>query len=496
MLKSAYTRRNFLRMVGLSGAGLVMTQTIGHAEAWGKQLPNIIYIMADDLGYGDVSCYNPDSKIPTPHIDRLANAGMRFTDAHSPAAVCTPTRYGVLTGRYCWRTWLKRDVLEGDGTPLIEPERLTIASLLKQHGYLSACIGKWHLGLGWAFQKGKEPPQNTHWKTGHWSKIDFTKPFNGGPMELGFDYFFGTPACATDDCLRCYVENDRVIGVPQARDGRMEVPGWRHEEVDTTFTKKSIKFIEDHCKDKHNKPFFLYLALSVPHAPWLPPEFVKGKSKAGSRGDQVVLADWCVQQICETIDRLKISDNTLVIFTSDNGPRIGANGHNSAGKLRGYKSHIWEGGHREPFIACWPGKIEPGTVSSEPIELTDMIATVAAIVGHDLPPNAGEDSYNILPALLGKNNKPIRHALVHHSCFGTFSIRRDKWKLILGTKGSGGWVEPRDKAPDESVPGQLYDIVEDPYETKDLWNENPKVVQKLIALLDEYRNSGCSRPLP
>lgn len=495
MRKRLYTRRDFLKVMGLSGAGLILAQTFSRAETQPKQLPNIVYIMADDLGYGDVGCYNPRSKIPTPNIDRLASAGIRFTDAHSPAAVCTPTRYGIMTGRYCWRTWLKSEVIEGDALPLIKPDRLTIASMLKQHGYRSACIGKWHLGLGWAFKEGMEPPENKNWMTGYWRNIDFTKPFKGGPTELGFDYFFGTPGCATDDCLWCYVENDRVIGIPRARDERMEVRGWRHEDVDTTFVEKSVNFIQDHSSSNNDKPFFLYLALSVPHVPWKPPEFVKGKSKAGPRGDQVVLADWCVLQVLETLDRLGISDNTLVIFTSDNGPRIGVNGHRSAGKLRGYKSHIWEGGHREPFIARWPGKIKPGAISDEPIELTDMMATIAAIVGHRLPPNAGEDSYNILPALLAKNTKPIRKTLVHHSCFGAFSIRKDKWKLILGTKGSGGWVRPRDEKPDERTPGQLYNIVDDPYETRDLWDEYPEVVRELTALLEKYRKAGRSAPL-
>lgn len=489
-----HTRRHFLKLAGLGATSLALSRANSPARMQGKRLPNIIYVMADDLGYGDVRCYNPQSKIHTPNIDNLAKQGIRFTDAHSPAAVCTPTRYGILTGRYCWRTWLKRDVIEGDGPPLIEPDRLTMASMLKKHGYRTACMGKWHLGLDWTFQKGKEPPKGKAWKTGYWRSIDFSKPFTGGPTELGFDYFFGTPACPTDDCLWCYVENDRVVGTPQAKENRMEVPGWRHEDVDTTFTKKAIRFIEDHNRNTPHSPFFVYLALSVPHAPWRPPEFVKRKSQAGPRGDQVVLADWCLKEVLDTLNGLNLKDNTLVVFTSDNGPRIGVNGHESAGDLRGYKSHIWEGGHREPFIARWPGRIQPGTVSGEPIELTDMMATFAAIVGHSLPPNAAEDSYNVLPAILGQNAKPIREALIHHSCFGAFSIRRGKWKLILGTKGSGGWVQPRDRNPDETTPGQLYDVSSDPCETRDLWNEHPDVVAELRALVDRYRKEGRSAP--
>jgi len=487
-----YTRREFLKAMGAGAASLTLPAIVSAIGS--KQKPNIIFIMADDLGYGDVGCYNPASKIPTPNIDRFAKQGVRFTDAHSPAAICTPTRYGVLTGRYCWRTWLKSRVIDGDGAPLIEPARLTIASMLKQHGYRTACIGKWHLGLDWTFYKGKEPAEDNKRRDGYWKYIDFTKPFKGGPTELGFDYFFGTPAAATDDCLWCYVENDRVVGNPRTVEGRMEVPGWRHEDVDTTFTKKSIKFIQEHTENHPHNPFFLYLALSVPHIPWLPPDFVKGKSQAGPRGDQVVLADWVLQQVVDTLKRLDIGGNTLIIFTSDNGPRIGVNGHKSAGDLRGYKSHIWEGGHREPFVARWPGKIKPGTVSDEPIELTDIMATIAEIVGHNLPANAGEDSYNILPALLGENNEPIREALVHHSCFGVFSIRKGDFKLIIGTTGSGGWVKPHGEGPREGIPGQLYNIRKDPYEKENLWDKHPEIVERLTKLLDKYKKQGYSRP--
>ncbi|MBA7670766.1 N-acetylgalactosamine-6-O-sulfatase [subsurface metagenome] len=493
-MAQALNRRQFLKLFGLTAVSAATAHRI-LANPTAEKHPNIVFVMADDLGYGDVSCYNPNSKIPTPSIDRLAGEGIRFTDAHSPSAVCTPTRYGVLTGRYCWRTWLSRGVIEGDGAPLIEPHRLTIASMLKQHGYRTACIGKWHLGLDWTFHKGKEPPEEERRRDGYWKYIDFAKPFRGGPTDLGFDYFFGTPACPSDDYLWCYVENDHVVGTPRRLEQRIQAPDWRHEDVDTTFTSKATTFIENHAARYPKRPFFLYLPLSVPHAPWKPPQFVKGKSQAGPRGDQVVLADWCVQQILKTLKRLRLADNTLVIFTSDNGPRIGVNGHKSAWKLRGYKSHAWEGGHRIPFIARWPGKIRPKTISNEPIELTDMMATFASIAGHKLPSDAGEDSYNVLPALLGTTTKHIRKALIQHSCWGAFTIRKGKWKLILGTKGSGGWVNPRDKDPDESTPGQLYDIAEDPYETKDLWDAHPEVVAELRALLDKYKKDGRSAPL-
>jgi arylsulfatase A-like enzyme len=349
--------------------------------------------------------------------------------------------------------------------------------------------------LDWIWQDGKEPEKGTTWRSKDGNGIDYSKPLKTAPLDYGFDYSFITPGCATDDPLVFFIEQRNVVGTPKHQEGKWVVDGWRHEDADTTFVKRAIGFLEDHKKYNASKPFFLYLPLSVPHAPWKPPQFVKGKSQTGPRGDQVVLADWCVQQILKTLKRLRLADNTLVIFTSDNGPRIGVNGHKSAWKLRGYKSHAWEGGHRIPFIARWPGKIRPKTISNEPIELTDMMATFASIARHKLPSDAGEDSYNVLPALLGTTTKHIRKALIQHSCWGTFTIRKGKWKLILGTKGSGGWVNPRDKDPDESTPGQLYDIAEDPYETRDLWDTHPEVVVELKALLDKYKNDGRSAPL-
>ncbi|MHC4676672.1 MAG: sulfatase family protein, partial [Planctomycetota bacterium] len=343
-------RRDFLKTMGFGMSALVMPGRL-FAEEKLRKHPNIIFIMADDMGYGDVGCYNPASKIPTPNMDRLAEEGVRFTDAHSPSAVCTPTRYGVLTGRYCWRTRLKRGVFGGFNRPLIEKDRLTVASFLKHHGYSTACIGKWHLGLHWTTRDRTRPAEFGAYDQ---RNIDFSKPITAGPTELGFDYFFGTSACTTDDPPFCFIENDHTVGIPNmvspvdpADEDRelLMVPGWKHEDADITFVKKSIEFIERHVSDKPNDPFFLYLPLSVPHIPWLPPDFVKGKSQAGPRGDQVVLADWSIEQMLETLDRMKISDNTLVILTSDNGPREG-NGHKSAGDLRGLKGSIWEGGHR------------------------------------------------------------------------------------------------------------------------------------------------------
>ena len=478
-MKSDWNRREFLKTMGLATAAFALPGCVSKRplslDKGGKR-PNIIFIMADDMGYGDVGCYNPDCKIPTPNMDRLARQGVLFTDAHSPSAVCTPTRYGLLTGRYSWRSRLKRGVFGGYNRPLIESDRMTVASLLKQHGYRTACIGKWHLGLDWTLKEEVERGEQRG------RTIDFTKPILNGPTELGFDYFFGTSANPTDDPPELFIENHRIV--------YME-PEWEHEKADTTFTEKSIGFLEQHVATAPDNPFFLYFAVAAPHIPWLPPEFVKGKSQAGRRGDQVFLVDWILGRIMDTLEKLNMSDNTLLIFTSDNGPREGVNGHKSSGKLRGQKGEIWEGGHRVPFIARWPGRIEPGTTTDEVTTLTDLMATCAAMLGATLPSNAGEDSYNMLPALLGQHyDKPIREATVHHSGAGVFAIRQGPWKLILGAK-HGGY---HDGGPKPDTPGQLYNLAEDPYERNDLWDGRPEIVANLTELLEKYKHEGRSRP--
>jgi len=510
-------RRDWLRRLGLGAAALAAPRIARGKDAVKK--PNIVFIMADDMGYGDVTCYNPRSKIPTPHMDRLAAQGMRLTDAHSPSAVCTPTRYGVLTGRYCWRTWLKSGVVGGYTPPLIEPGRMTVGSLLRKHGYTTACIGKWHLGLGWTRQNGfvgtaenAKEHFNGSWQDGDpktGMNVDFTKPIHGGPTDLGFDYAYVTAACSTIDGPFCYIENDRTVGIPdqpiavdktkhpdyRPRPGWI-APGYVLETVDPTFTRKAVEFIERSRNERPARPFFVYLPLSAPHAPWLPPEFVQGKSEAGPRGDQVVLVDWCVGQIAEALDRLGLAEETLLIVTSDNGPREGAGGHKPGGDLRGLKSHTWEGGHRIPFIARWPGRIKAGAVSDEPICLTDLMATCAAVLGVRLPEDAGQDSCNILPALLGeKRDEPIREAIVSHSVFGVFAIRQGPWKLILDNRDSGGWVRPKGRRPKPGTPGQLYNLQDDPAEQTNLFDERSEIVERLTALLERYKREGRSTPV-
>ncbi len=504
--------------------------------------PNIVYILADDFGFGDASCYNAESKIPTPHIDRIAAEGMRFTDAHSPSAVCTPTRYGILTGRYSWRTRLKYRVLDGFDPPLIEEGRLTVPALLKQHGYATACIGKWHLGMQWTDKEGapvpavpinrREPPRPGF-------DVDFTAPITGGPVDRGFDYYFGISASLNMSPF-CYLENDRPVLIPTLRHERVRTdfitvdegvrsPDFTITGVMPMLAGKTVEWIERQTKFRAGgvsarlpveasakegpatDPFFLYAPLSAPHLPVVPNQEYRGKSEAGEYGDFVVETDAFVGAVLDALDRGGIADETLVIFTSDNGglyhwwePReaddlknykvssraayVKERGHQGNAHLRGTKADIWEGGHRVPFVARWPGRVPAGTTSDALVELTDLMATCAAIVGANLPAGAGEDSRDILPALLGaETSAPVREFAVHHSLWGHFAIREGPWKMAP-RRGSGGFTRPREieSAPGESE-GQLYHLEDDPSETRNLWQEHPEVVERLGRLLEEVK---------
>jgi arylsulfatase A-like enzyme len=461
--------------------------------------PNIIFIMADDMGYGDLGCYGA-TKIQTPNVDRLAEQGMRFTDAHSSSAVCTPSRYSVMTGRYCWRSRLKKWVLWGFEPPLIEPERLTVASMLKRFGYATGAFGKWHLGLGWTTVDGADPlPDGTN--------VDYGVPVTGGPTALGFD----TCYCITgslDMAPYCFIEDDHTDGIPsvekepyspQQRKGLM-VPGWQDEQVDVVFAQKAVEFIDRQAEENPDQPFFLYLAPSAPHRPCVPPDFIAGTSQAGPRGDMVVLVDWMVGQIDAALERHGWVEDTLIMVTSDNGARatdyLGQDyGHKANGDLRGQKADIWDGGHREPFVTRWPGRVQPGSTNNALICLADLMATYADILGVELPANAGQDSYSFLPALLDEaGGTPVREAAVHHSGDGMFSIRQGEWKLILG-RGSGGFTEPRYVDPTPGEPqGQLYDMANDLSETNNLWSERQDIVEQMGALVDTYKRAGYSRP--
>jgi arylsulfatase A-like enzyme len=458
--------------------------------------PNIIIILADDMGYGDVGCYG-SRKIPTPNMDKIASEGIRFTDAHSSSAVCTPSRYSIMTGRYCWRSKLKRDVLTGYDSPIIEKERPTIASMLKKQGYQTAAIGKWHLGLEWPTKNSIPIPLSAT----KIPDIDFSRKIKRGPNDLGFDYFFGI-AGSLDMPPYCFIENDHTVGIPnipkkplfqQQSEGLM-VPGWRDDKVDITFTEKAKEFINQNMKTQDQNPFFLYLCTSAPHRPCdIRPDFVREKSDAGDRGDMVVLFDWVVGQINEELERNKLIENTFLIISSDNGARsVCFNGkdygHDSNGLYRGQKGDIWEGGHRIPLIARYPSNIEPNLLSKEQICLVDLFATFSSMIGYEIPKSAAEDSINIYPILTGKTNeKNFRESMIHHSMFGMFAIRQEYWKFIKGL-GSGGITSPRKIIPKKNDPkGQLYNLKQDPGEEINLWKHESKIVDKLQLTLRKIR---------
>ena len=474
--------------------------------------PNIVFIMADDMGYGDLGCYNPESKIPTPHMDRLAREGIRYTDAHTSFAVCTPTRYGVLTGRYCWRTRMRHGVCSGYNGPLIENDRLTVADVLKRNGYTTAAIGKWHLGMGWRLKDDDtiELPillGGSGIKGGREldERIAFAKPIRNGPTALGFDYFFGTAGCSTINPPYCFIENDLVVGDPVYREGLgMAVPDWEHKKADPTFAAKAVAYIEKQAKS--TTPFFMYICPSAPHEPCrreVVPEFARDKSQAGARGDLVWLVDWMVGEIVQALKRTGKYEDTLLILTSDNGglpgdlvvdaegksssdalgPVYETFGHQTSGKLRGFKAHNWEGGHRVPYIVTWPGRLKGGQVRDTFFSLQDFMPTCAELVGDELKEGEAEDAVSMLPLILDENAKSQREFLITQSSYATYAIRKGKWKLIRGTKSSGGWARPRGKRAVQGQPGQLYDMDVDPYETNDLYEKMPDVVKDLEAVL-------------
>ncbi|MGJ7029606.1 sulfatase family protein [Niabella hirudinis] len=456
--------------------------------------PNIIYILADDLGYGDVSACNKNSKLHTVNMDQLAKEGMLFTDAHSSSAVCTPTRYGILTGRYNWRTHLQKGVLGGDSKPLIATGRSTVAGMLKRAGYQTACIGKWHLGLGWQKDQKGNP--------------DYTRLITKGPVTVGFDYFYGIPA-SLDMAPYVYVENDHITATSlDSIKGQTGKGFWRaglagndfkHAEVLPRLTQKATDYIKDHAG--RNAPFFLYLALPAPHTPILPSPAYRGKSHTNEYGDFVLMTDDMVGRVMQAVKDAGIENNTLVIFTSDNGcspqanfEELAAAGHHPSYSFRGEKADIFEGGHRVPFLVKWPGKIMPGGQCGTTICLTDFMATAAAIAGTALKDNEGEDSYSLLP-LLTKKDGYGRIYTIHHSIDGNFSIRKDKWKLEFAY-GSGGWSLPKEKeAKKENLPAvQLYDLSDDIAEKKNIAGASNKVVNELTRAMQTIIDNGRSTP--
>jgi arylsulfatase A len=470
--------------------------------------PNIVIILADDLGYGDIGAFNPKSRIPTPHVDRLAREGVRYIDAHTNSSVCTPTRYGLLTGRYAWRTNLKRGVLWGEGDPLIEPGRLTLASMLKAQGYTTAAIGKWHLGVDWTPKPGATPTTRTRNQV-QW--IDFTKPFGRGPTTLGFDSFFGI-AASLDMPPYAYMENDRVPSPPTTtlpgvaegdpafyRPGPAS-PGFHPETVLRDFTARAVDEIRRRAKDASRRPFFLYVALAAPHTPVMPTAPFRGRTGIGPYGDFVAETDAAVGDVLNAIDEAGIADNTLVLFTSDNGPaplggigEAGRHGHDASGGWRGVKAGLYEGGHRVPFVIRWPAVIRAGSTSRRLIATTDVVATVADLVGSRLPDGAGEDSVSFAANLRDPKSDVDRKApLVLHSQNGSFAIRQGPWKLIL-TQGSGAEGDARTDAAAVGVPPkQLYNLEKDPTEKTNAIAEQADVARKLEAALDAIKSSDSA----
>ncbi|WOH38139.1 arylsulfatase [Thalassotalea fonticola] len=474
-------------------------QSVVNAEAEQK-LPNIVIILADDLGYGDLGAYNNASKIPTPNMDAIAKAGIRFTDAHTPSAVCTPTRYGLLTGRYAWRSRLKKGVLYGESPALIEDGRMTIQSMLQDKGYTTAGIGKWHLGLG------------------NKAKTDYSQPLRPGPVSSGFDYYFGIPA-SLDMPPYLYIENESVLqsASSEVTKGKLaryggdgfwregaSAPDFKHIEVLPTLANKAENYIKQQASST-KQPFFLYMPLPSPHTPWVPKAEFKGKSEAGTYGDFVNQTDDVIGRVHSALKENGLSDNTLVIVTSDNGSHWKASdieqyNHLANAHWRGMKADIYEGGHRVPFIASWPKHFPAGSVSDQNLSLVDLLATIAGIVDSKLPSDAGEDSYNLLPAFYGKAGmENIREATVYHAIGGMFAIQQGPWKYIKGQTsggfGSKGQRKKLLKQNPDTPKGQLYNLANDASETQNLYLQNPDKVAELERLLERYRQQGFSRPM-
>jgi arylsulfatase A-like enzyme len=453
--------------------------------------PNIIVVLADDMGFGDATCYDPDyCKVPTPNIDRLAKSGMTFTDAHTTSSLCTPSRYGLLTGRYGWRTSLQKGVLRPYDPPLIAADRLTVPALLGATGYHTACIGKWHLGWDW--------PQRQ-------DEIVFDEPIAGGPTARGFGHYFG------DDVPNyppyAFIEDDRVQGQPTAyidRDPELVLnhpgPGlldWAFERVLPTLAERAAAYIAERAAEP--KPFFLFFSLTTPHEPIAPSETFKGKSGISGVADLIMETDWALGEVVDALQEQGIADDTLLVFTTDNGHCPYTNlepfervGHRVSGPYRGYKADIWEGGHRVPFVASWPSVIAPSSRCERTISLSDLMATCAELVDARLPGNAGEDSVSILPLLRGQP-QDVRTETVYHSGAGRFAVFRGPWKLALCDDGGGYW-NPEEQPPPGSPPVQLYHLGDDPGERVNLIDKHPDIARSLVAYLERVVREGRSTP--
>lgn len=463
--------------------------------------PNIIYILADDMGYGDISYLNEMCPFKTKHLDRLCKEGMTFKDAHATSAVCTPSRYSILTGRYNWRSKLKSGVIGGYTPHLIEDDRKTIAHLLKNNGYYTSCIGKWHLGMDWAVEGMlQEAPDFAVTPD-----IDYSLPIKKGPTSFGFDYFYGISA-SLDMPPYVYIENDRITELPTMmskgtgkgfwREGPT-APHFKHEEVMPHMMHKVLGEIESH----QDEPFFIYFTLPAPHTPILPTKEWQGKSGTNEYGDFILMCDDMVGKILDKLEACDLAKNTIVVYTSDNGcspmanyEELLAKGHNPSYIFRGHKADIYEGGHRIPLIIRWPQTIQATSVCNNTVCLVDFMATMAEILEVDLPNNMGEDSVSQLGLWQGKNEE-IREALIHQSIDGSLAIRKGKYKLEM-CKGSGGWSWPRPDSLEEEglMDIQLYDLEEDIKESQNIGDKHPEVVEELKEMLKEQVLRGRSTP--
>ena len=463
--------------------------------------PNIIFILADDMGYGDVSCLNPNGKIPTPNIDRIAKEGIKFTDAHSSSAICSPSRYSVLTGRYCWRK-MERGIVGVYGDPIIPPTRMTVANMLKAQGYDTACFGKWHLGMGW---------NKTGETDGKLPIIDFEKPVTGGPMSNGFDEYFGVDVPNWPPY--CYLEGSRTIGIPYGTSpfgiSNEEisiqgpcVDGWKLENILPDITGRACEYI--HRKTKEDRPFFIYFPLTSPHTPLAVNDHWKGKSGLDNLyADFVMETDAMIGRVLAALDESGAAGNTLIMFASDNGcapcvgiPELEAQGHFPSYIYRGRKFDAWDGGHRIPFVLRWPGTADAGREYPHLVSLADFFATAAEITGHETEDDAAEDSVSFLPIIKGRE-QPLREYLVSHSSNGRFAVRRGKWKLILcpgSGSGGAGDISPREAAERSELPFQLYDMETGPNERSNIYLQHPEIAAELRAELERIAGAGRSTP--
>lgn len=484
--------------------------------------PNVLVILCDDLGIGDVGCFNPESKIATPHLDRLAAEGMRFTDAHTGSAVCSPTRYGLMTGRYAWRTRLQNGVLGGLSPSLIAPDRLTVASLLREQGYVTACVGKWHLGMDWVKQPGKEVSVNSIETREQVWNVDYAQPFTGGPLAAGFQRYYGISG-SLDMVPYAWIRDDRIPVYPSEEhdfpmmlgraDGKTRLgptsPGFEATDTLPGIVQESVAVITDVVRDNSNRPvdqqtpFFLYIPLNAPHTPILPTAEWQGRSGLNAYADFTMQTDAAIGEILKSLDEHGLTETTLVIVTSDNGcspqadfPQLKALGHDPSAGYRGHKADIFEGGHRVPFVVRWPPVVKPDSISETTICLTDLFATIAEITGQSIPENAAEDSFSFLH-VLRNGDSPAQHnrpPVVHHSINGSFAIRDGDWKLIF-CGDSGGWSDPKPGRKTASAEGprwQLYNLRTDRGEQSNIINEHPQIVERLTQVMKEFISNGRS----